>query len=131
VQLDAAHAHGETSDEPGGDPLGHLGSRQPAPAPGASRRVFCRNQSLRESPQQGPAAGERGQRGRPAQGRIAARPRKPLGKVRPPRTAFITAGRAPVTPASPQPLTPSGLLAAGTGWKPTSIGGTPSARGRL
>jgi hypothetical protein len=29
-----------------------------------------------------------------------------------------------VTPASPQPLTPRGLLVAGTGWKPTSIGGT-------
>ena len=41
----------------------------------------------------------------------------------------MTAGSAPVTPASPQPLTPSGLLGAGTGWNATSIGGTPSARG--
>ena len=34
--------------------------------------------------------------------------------------AFITAGRAPAQPASPQPLAPSGLVVAGTEWKPTA-----------
>ena len=38
-------------------------------------------------------------------------------------TAFMTAPRAPEQPASPQPLTPSRLLVAGTAWKPRLIDG--------
>ena len=36
-------------------------------------------------------------------------------------TAFATAGTAPMVPASPAPLTPSGLVGEGTGWSYSSI----------
>ncbi len=45
-------------------------------------------------------------------------------------TALTMAGSAPVTPASPQPLTPRTLVVAGTGWNARSKAGTSSARGR-
>ncbi len=44
-------------------------------------------------------------------------------------SAFITDGRAPAQPASPQPLAPSGLVVAGTGWLALTNSGASSARG--
>src|SRR5207245_11447546 len=44
-------------------------------------------------------------------------------------TAFIAAGRAPTEPASPAPLTPSGLVLAGTSWLATANDGRSVARG--
>src|SRR5713226_4533929 len=44
-------------------------------------------------------------------------------------TAFITEVSAPAQPASPQPLVPSGLDFAGTGWLPVVKNGTTDARG--
>src|SRR5438046_8045911 len=43
--------------------------------------------------------------------------------------AFITDVSAPAHPASPQPLTPSGLSFAGTGWLSNPISGMSPARG--
>ena len=45
--------------------------------------------------------------------------------------ALVTDTSAPAQPASPQPLTPSGLVVAGTGWlsKPIAAGRS-GARGR-
>ena len=45
-------------------------------------------------------------------------------------TAFIAAGRLPAQPASPQPFTPSGLVAHGIGTVSHSMSGRSSARGR-
>ena len=45
------------------------------------------------------------------------------------RMPLISAGMAPVQPASPQPFTPNGFVVAGTGWKAISIGGMSAARG--
>ncbi len=44
-------------------------------------------------------------------------------------SAFITDGRAPAQPASPQPLAPSGLVVAGTEWNWCTNAGASSARG--
>src|SRR5580658_1325179 len=44
-------------------------------------------------------------------------------------TAFITAAGAPMAPASPQPLTPSGLCVQGVPWVATVKDGNRSARG--
>jgi hypothetical protein len=44
-------------------------------------------------------------------------------------TAFATAGKAPVVPASPAPFTPSGFVGEGTEWSCSSIAGTMSVRG--
>ena len=44
-------------------------------------------------------------------------------------SAFATAGIAPTQPASPAPLTPSGLVLVGTGLAFTSIGEKSWARG--
>jgi len=43
--------------------------------------------------------------------------------------AFITAGGAPTAPASPAPLTPSGLALVGTLWVEKANYGTSPARG--
>jgi hypothetical protein len=43
--------------------------------------------------------------------------------------AFMIAAIAAVVPASPAPLTPSGLVVAGTGQKPSLNIGTSCARG--
>ncbi len=43
--------------------------------------------------------------------------------------AFITETSAPAQPASPQPLMPSGLVLAGTGWCSVTKLGTSEARG--
>src|SRR4051794_6627451 len=45
-------------------------------------------------------------------------------------TAFITDGRAPAHPASPQPFAPSALVRAGTGWLAKPKNGACSARGK-
>ena len=45
------------------------------------------------------------------------------------RIAFITAAGAPIAPASPQPLTPSGLCVHGVTWVATVKDGRSSARG--
>src|SRR5262249_36882428 len=45
------------------------------------------------------------------------------------RIALVIAGNAPTMPASPQPLTPSGLVAQRVGLKPRSKGTRSSARG--
>src|SRR5208282_3960044 len=45
------------------------------------------------------------------------------------RTAPMTAGGAPVAPASPAPLTPSGLVFAGTSVSSETSSGKSSARG--
>ena len=45
------------------------------------------------------------------------------------RMAFVTAGKAPTAPASPQPLTPSGLVLQRVPLKPRSKDGKSSARG--
>ena len=44
-------------------------------------------------------------------------------------TAFMIEVSEPAQPASPQPLTPSGLVLAGTGWLNTSKFGVWCARG--
>src|SRR6266702_1064399 len=44
-------------------------------------------------------------------------------------SAITMVARLPAQPASPQPLVPSGLDLAGTGWSPTAIIGMSSARG--
>src|SRR5438132_1080320 len=46
-------------------------------------------------------------------------------------SAFITEGSAPAQPASPQPLAPSTLVFAGTGWKSWVKNGASSARGKV
>ena len=43
--------------------------------------------------------------------------------------AFMIAAIEPVVPASPTPLTPSGLVVAGALWFAYAIGGMSSARG--
>ena len=43
--------------------------------------------------------------------------------------AFMTAASEAVVPASPTPLTPSGLVRHGTGRRPLAISGKSSARG--
>ena len=43
--------------------------------------------------------------------------------------AFMTDGKAPAQPASPQPFAPSGLVVAGTGWLSWTKSGASSARG--
>src|ERR1051326_992575 len=44
-------------------------------------------------------------------------------------SAFMTDGRAPAQPASPQPFAPSGFVVAGTQWKSCMNSGASSARG--
>jgi hypothetical protein len=44
-------------------------------------------------------------------------------------TAFMSAGSDPVTPHSPEPLTPSGFFGDGTGWNSVVTDGMLSALG--
>jgi hypothetical protein len=56
--------------------------------------------------------------------------RNPKRRWRASTIALMTAGGAPTAPASPAPLTPSGLAVEGTLWVEKAKNGTSSARGR-
>src|SRR6476620_875123 len=53
----------------------------------------------------------------------------PYSRHRPSTIALTTAGQDPIAPASPAPLTPSGLVTQGTLWVSNVIGGPSAARG--
>src|SRR5262249_51449774 len=55
--------------------------------------------------------------------------RNPTRRWRASTIALMTAGGAPTAPASPAPLTPSGLAVEGTLWVEKAKNGTSSARG--